>query len=347
VSYGNGSQIHLIYGTDSNYVFPTAVSAASAAFYAAQKDRLVVHLFDFGVGDEQYDELLEIVKKGSPEVNVERHIIDSKEYMSFGAWRGSVATYSRMFVPDILPDVDWAIYVDGDTLWLGDIGELWSLRDETVSILASIDPPMPMGCSNQQFDWYRERGLVVDENKYFCAGLILMNLRKMREDRVSERCRVFLSEHPNPFIVDQTVLNYVLQGEAKLLPPQWGVFSAWHRDVDLTAPALVHYARDLPWVRLKPNALLSDIVMLWYDFCREILGRDELIRCVPWPDRMWRRLVFQILKKNQWVLLFHPYLKAKLRNTHGVSAASLEKIKTDWKRMAELRDLKKSNLFQK
>ena len=112
--------IHLIYGSDDNYWFPTAVSAASAAWGTSRP--LTIHLFDLGVADNHYAEYVHLIKRANTSVVCERHLIDKGMFSGFGEWRGSIATYSRMFVQDILPNLDWAIYVDGDTLWLGDLG---------------------------------------------------------------------------------------------------------------------------------------------------------------------------------------------------------------------------------
>ena len=329
--------IHLIYGSDANYMFPTAVSAASAAFQISQEWGLIVHLFDFGASDAQCAEMADMLRVVNSASRFERHKIDVSEYRMFGAWRGSLATYSRMFVPEILSDVDWAIYVDGDTLWLGDIGELWQLRNASVSILASVDPPTPSGKPSAEFDWFRERKLEIDEKTYFCAGLILMNLVKMRRECMTARCRAFLTKYPIPRIVDQTVLNYVLQGDSQLLPPQWGVFSTWHEGVDLSRPACVHYVNDVPWSRKKINRLLSDVVMLWFHFCWDVLGRDVLRMDVPWLGRLWRRVAFVLLKNNQWVL-FHPYIRARLRNTHGIPVMTMRCVREQWKRL-KVRDV--------
>jgi len=325
-------RIHLVYGSDDNYWFPTAISAASAA-YGCSRD-LVIHLFDAGVSDEHYAEFEGLVRKANARTVCRRHMLDGKMFEGFGAWRGSVATYSRMFVQDILPDIDWAIYVDGDTLWLGDIGELWKLRDPAILIQASVDPPPPQMTSNEgEFSWYKENGLVLkNPDEYFCAGLILLNLKGLREFGVTEKCRTFMSSYRMPRIVDQTVLNYVLQGHSKLLPPEWGVFSAWHGNADLTKSCCIHYVDDVPWRRDKPNRLLSDVVILWFNFCENVLGLDLLSNYVPFWSRVWRRIVFVTLKRNQWILSIHPYLRAHLRNTYGLSRDAMSTINMRWMR---------------
>jgi lipopolysaccharide biosynthesis glycosyltransferase len=323
--------VHLIYGSDNNYIFPTMISAASAAFGVRESYGLVVHLFDLGITDANYADFEERVQKVNPRTLCVRHVLDETLFDGFGAWRGSIATYSRMLVPDLLPDLDWAIYVDGDTLWLGDIGELWDLRDDTVAIQASVDPPTPMGGARPDVAWYREQCLEVDDSTYFCAGLILMNLRLMREIRMTQQCRDFMKRHPQPRVVDQTVLNFVLHGRSQLLPLEWGVFSVWHGTADLTRSACIHYVNDVPWRRDKLNRLLSDVVLLWYGFCEMVLGLDLLPSYLTsrW-SRAWRRAVFVVLKANPWVLCLHPYIRSRFRNTHGLPKDVLRTIRNRW-----------------
>ena len=320
--------IHLIYGSDDNYWFPTAVSAASAAF--GTESELIIHLFDLGVSDAHYDEYVGLIRKANPAVKCERHLIDKKMFEGFGAWRGSIATYSRMFAQDILPDVDWAIYVDGDTLWLGDISKLWLLRDETKLIQASIDPPMPLGEKHPDDDWYVQNGIEMSRDGYLCMGLMMANLKAMRVGRISAKCRAFMSKYPKPKIVDQTVLNCVCRGRMSALPVEWGVFSAWHGTADLTKDACIHYVNDLPWRRDKVNRLMSDVVLLWYQFCERVLGlnlRWEYLSRFGWT---WRRLTFLSLKHIQRLVNLHPYVKSRLRNTHGLTCCEALTVRGRW-----------------
>lgn len=314
-------RIHLVYGSDDNYVFPTLVSAASAAKCLGADRRLTIHLFDAGVSDDHWDEFVQKVQNINSEVACQRHILKEEMFSGFGAWKGSVVTYSRMFIAELLPELDWAIYFDGDTLWTGDIGKLWDLRDCSKTIIASIDPPTPNGSVNPEWEWYEKRGIEMDPNHYFCMGLMLANLKKMREDNVAGRCRDFMQKYPAPRVVDQTALNCVCKGSVVGLPPEWGVFSAWHGNADLTRDGAIHYVSDVPWKRDKINKLLSDVVMLWFDFCKRVLNYDCLPMYVGKFGRWWRRRVFLLFKNNQWLLKVHPFLASRFRNTHGLSVS--------------------------
>lgn len=317
--------IHLVYGTDDNYIFPTMVSAASAIYYATNKANLVIHLFDAGVTDAHYEEYERDLHRIGPEVELVRHRLSAEMFKGFGAWKGSVVTYSRMFICEILPELDWAVYVDGDTLWLGDPVELWKLRDETKLVQASIDPPPAPGFEYAESAWYKDNGLKMDFDHYLCMGLMLANLKKMREEKLGEKCRGFMAEYPCPRVVDQTVLNYLCQGKSAPLPPNWGVFSAWHKGIDLSKPSIVHYCTDVPWKRQKINRLFSDVVLLWFVFCRCVLGRDELAKFSLW-DRIWRRAVFNVCRHLQWLIGLNRFVWSRLRNTHGIPKAQFNAI---------------------
>ena len=320
--------IHLIYGSDDNYWFPTAVSAASAAFGATRP--ICIHLFDLGVRDDHYAEYARIVEKGNPRVKCMRHVIDVAMFNGFGTWRGSLATYSRMFIQDILPDIDWAIYVDGDTLWLGDIAKLWDLRDKTKLIQASVDPPMPLGEKHPDEDWYVENELEVPRDGYLCMGLMMANLQGMRDAGISLKCKEFMSAHSIPKIVDQTVLNYVCKGRTAALPAEWGVFSVWHGNVDLTKDACVHYVNDLPWRRDKLNRLVSDIVLLWYLFNEKVLGMGLRRKYLSWSNWTLRRMIFCLCKMLQPVVRLNRYVHSRLRNTHGLTRREWTAILMRW-----------------
>lgn len=319
------TKIHIIYGTDDNYIFPTFVSAASALHYAQRPQDIVLHLFDAGVTDAHYDAYDNELKRLWPGVTTVRHVLKPEMFAGFGAWKGSVVTYSRMFMAELLPDLDWAIYVDGDTLWLGDPQLLWDLRDETQLVLASIDPPRPLGDINPEWAWYAERGLEIDGTKYLCMGLMLANLKLMRERGIPQAAREFMTKYPCPRIVDQTVLNYVCRDNTRPLPENWGVFSTWHKDVDLSQPSLVHYVSDVPWVRRKPNKLFSDVALLWFEFCRRVLGRDEMAKFPPFT-RFWRRAAYNVCRHIQPVVKLNLFIHSRLRNTHGIPKAEYEKI---------------------
>ena len=86
----------------------------------------------------------------------------------------SNTTYYRMFIPELYPQYDKAIYIDSDTVVLTDIANLYN-EDIGTNLLGAV----PDGAVQaiDVFKEYVEKVIgVVDYNNYFNAGVLLMNL---------------------------------------------------------------------------------------------------------------------------------------------------------------------------
>ena len=326
----SNSDIHLVYSTDANYLEPIFVSAASAIYFHTAPGRLFVHFFLEKVPAETYEAFKAQFKRfeGKRDFELVAHVWDPMEFDRFPKWNNTSLIYVRMVLAERLQDVDWAIACDGDTLWLSDPAELLSLRDESKLFLASIDPP-PSGSDgiNRSLLWFEKYGMHMPQDQYYCAGFLLLNLRLMREEAFCQKCIDFLDKYPDPPLCEQMVICYVGIGKTVALPPKWGVFAGGHWPVDLSQGGVIHYVQTLPTRFDKINRLLSDVVLLWYEFCKRVLGENRLPLHLSWWGRFWRRTVFVILKHNQWIENAHPYLKAHL-HTRGMP-------KQEWNRIME------------
>ena len=235
-------------------------------------------------------------------------VLDERRFARYAKWHGSAIAWSRLFLAELFPDLDWVISCDADVLFRGDVAQLWKLRDDAVSIVASEDHPFPgEPLMRLPFRWYAEKGLCfVDPRLYFCDGLCLCNLKRWRmlglQTKFVELADRF-DDWPSP---DQMILNYVLQADAKKLPLQWGCFSGdANLEVDYNGDCAIHFVSDVPWKRTKPTQLLSDAVVLW----RQAAGL---------PIGGWRRWLYLALGKT-WGFWRHvPWVSAHYRNAGRV-----------------------------
>ena len=282
--------------------------------------------------DGKYREYAEVTaasaRRGSS-LPIEVHYIDwsviNRERLeSLGSWHGSAIAFSRLYLAELFPDLDWIVTCDADVLFRGDIAELWALRDDTVSFIAHKDCPLPPNPYTQEhFDWYRKHGLKIkDWESYFADGMGLVNLKRWREKNYQaefERLAKKYNDWPSP---DMMIINYVLQDDKRLLPVEWDCFSGdENADVDWSKSGAVHFVEDPPWNRYKITHLASDLVEEWWSVANE--NNIEM----PWCgyhgcknklDWMWRRMVFVFLKYNQWILKLHSKLWLHLRSTRGI-----------------------------
>ena len=136
-------------------------------------------------------------------------------------YNGSKLPYLRLFLPELLPECDWVIYSDVDTLWFKDPCELWEERDDSVSVCWVKDFPT----GGMDFArWTAKIGLKVKPSgAYACSGVSLINLKKWRETNFTERAIAFLRQYGCPPYADQDVMNVLFADDAKMLSADWDV----------------------------------------------------------------------------------------------------------------------------
>lgn len=259
-------------------------------------------------------------------------VIDRQRLERLGSWHGSAIAFSRLFLAELFPALDWIITCDADVLFRGDIAELWALRDDAVSFIAHKDCPLPPHPYTQShYDWYKAHKMVIkDWSSYFADGLGLVNLKRWREKGYQaefERLAKTYNDWPSP---DMMILNYVLQNDKKLLPVEWDCFSGdENADVDWSKSGAVHFVEDTPWRRYKITHLASDLVEEWWKIADRIgvAAKTKGFRgCRNWFDWAWRRAAFVFLKHNQWILKMHWKLWLHLRSTRGINAMPSRKV---------------------
>ena len=186
------------------------------------------------VADKAYEKGLEVAKASmigscSDPDRIEFHIFREEPELSermrreFGTYRGSPMTFVRLYLGELLPDVDWLVYSDVDTVWRRDVLELASLFDEskTIQWVKNFD-----WAAEGLVRWCRERSVPTGDfvpERYACAGVCIMNLKRWRERDVLLRCQRFVQEYGCPKYPDQDIQNIVLASEAGLLPSWWDV----------------------------------------------------------------------------------------------------------------------------
>ncbi len=210
--------------------------------------------------------------------------VDKKRMESLGDWHGSAITWSRLFLPEILPnEVDWVISCDADILFRGDIAELWSLRDERYLIMASRDSQPPWRRLHPDVEDWLHKHPEVKADEILCCGLALINLKRWRDEGWQKKVDEFLSRcAPLPF-ADQLPLNIVFNSYKACLPRAWGCFSGdRNRDVDYNGNCAIHYVGDTPWRRNGLTRLMSDAVVLW--------RKEAGMSCGGWRRWLWLAL---------------------------------------------------------
>lgn len=293
--------IDIVYIGDGDYAAAIRVSAESALRHAANKDDIRIHVVtdDPSFPDIGYDVRHWNRAAGEP-------------------WHGTKLVWSRIDFGEIFPDCDWVVSCDGDTLWMADPAELWELRDEGLLLQASRDVKAADGDVFEHYSWWSQNNLSMSIEKSYCCGLMLMNLKRMRQEGFTEKCIQFCRRYPAPPMREQTVMCYVAREASAPLPPEWGIFSFWHTSV--ARPKLVHYVQDLPWNRDKVNRLMSDIVLEWWKECDRLGMTDQFggyRGCKNALDYLLRRIVYVLMRPFAGMIDRISWLRPHFRNARG------------------------------
>lgn len=130
----------------------------------------------------------------------------------------SLTTYYRIFLGRILPEeVKKVLYLDCDIIVNGSVKELWDTDISDVSL----------GCVEDMFcalPGNYERLHYSPEFSYFNAGVLLINLERLRRADFDAAAVDYLGKHVMEFTMyDQDLLNAMLHADKRLLPFRWNV----------------------------------------------------------------------------------------------------------------------------
>ncbi len=237
---------HIVYATDHNFVFICAVSVASLVKQKKDNDRVIVHIL---TDDTLIEEDIGLFKKLENEYkntdiiihNIVDDIIESVDMSN--AYLNKM-TFYRLLIPTVLHDVDKCVYLDADTL----------VFDNLISL-------MKYDIDNQYLAVVKDEGIKrvpynnignFDLDNYFNAGVMLMNLERIRKYNLKE---LFFSliDIEWPFR-DQDILNKTCAGEVLFLDKKFNQFSYSIKPED--KPVVAHFLGDAgmrPWQYLTAN----------------------------------------------------------------------------------------------
>ena len=270
------------FAADENYTMPLRVCVASLLWSMRPSVKNVsIHVLDIGIPDAKWEEtvlfwrsLVSRINGGeSKDVEFVRHEISREKFKGFMLWHGSVATYARLLLPDILPETEWCMYSDCDVLFISSPLELESYCDNgNVCVWGHKNPPAADAVDSA---WFKSRGLEFNSNSYVCGGLLLMNLRRLEEIGFTRKAMEFLCHHKVTASADQCAINHICAGDVRLLPREWGVFN---EEITTERGGAIHYADAVPWrMPVNGTSLLGsnpDISRLWRRFAVEVCGLD-------------------------------------------------------------------------
>jgi lipopolysaccharide biosynthesis glycosyltransferase len=127
--------------------------------------------------------------------------------------------YYRTFIARLFPQYEKAIYVDADTVFTGDVGELFDIDLGEKVIAARVDPKVQ---AVPDFISYVEKAIGVPAKEYVNSGVLLIDLKKMRKMHYITRMTDLIKKYDADLVApDQDYLNVILKGQILHLGKEW------------------------------------------------------------------------------------------------------------------------------
>ena len=293
--------LHIVLSSNERYMPGATVALAGIALNAKPETALHFHVFTEQVKQESFAFLEATIKRLHPKSVVEQHVCNEVLLNGLPLWAGSRMSAVRIFFPRLLPQVTWALYVDCDVLYLASPEEHFAAADD--SVYACVSKEMSSSAPAEELRWAKAHSLALDVENYFNAGVMLLNLKKMRADGVPEMLGNFFERHKDIQYPDQTAMNYCFGYRGKkIIGQHYNYLQIFLDDAALCTRPVIHYVSGIPWLP-KIAVVANGRFKLWHAFADKYVWQkkgESYRRCFA------RRMLF--LKKLEYVLMVTPVL---------------------------------------
>ena len=198
----------------------------------------------------------------------------------------SKSTYFRLFLPNLYPDYDKILYLDSDIVVLDDVAKLYNINIKNSLVGAATEET---AIYTSEIKNYAKRVIGVSDNKhYFNAGVLLMNLKEMREFGFQEKFLYLLEKNIYSVAQDQDYLNRMCKGRVKYINQMWNKSPAPIQNVNINKIKIIHYTlarkpwhndsvlySEYFWKYAKKTEFYDEILEIKKNYTQEQIKEDE------------------------------------------------------------------------
>lgn len=217
--YGKKAEIPIFFACDEGFVKYTMVSMKSIMENADRSRKYHIYILHMEITEATQAKVLAMADEEFAIDFVDvtdkmRSIADKLPIRDYY----SNTTYFRLFIPDMFPQYRKALYIDSDTIVVGNIAELYDHK--LGKLYAGVCPDRVVAQTDILGD-YVEKVLGVKRTRYFNAGVMLMNCSQFRENHLLDEFLEML--HIYLFVVaqDQDYLNLICKNQVLYMEPKW------------------------------------------------------------------------------------------------------------------------------
>ena len=230
--------INICLACDDNYSKYAGVVIASILANANPKDRLNFYILDGGISEDNKQKIQSLKFIKDCEINFitidesmfeEYKVVPTLQHISF-------ATFYRLKLTTLLPDVTKIIYLDCDMVVVASLKELFE-----------IDFENNYACGVRDIG----KKLLRKNPNYVNAGMLFFNLELMRKENIEVKFLDYINSGQRLRYADQDIINGAMLGRIKIIDEAWNVQSSnfTNRSSYTNHPKIIHFiAKRKPWM---------------------------------------------------------------------------------------------------
>lgn len=264
--------IPIFYACDDNFVKYTIVSLHSMICNASKEYDYKIYVLNTNISEKMMDTLYALENDNFTVefINVTPYLESIADKLPIRHYY-TKTTYFRLFIADMFPQYDKAIYIDSDTIVQGDISKLYEIDLGENYVGACNEQAM---AQVDVYGTYCEKVVGVSRENFFNAGMILINNRIWREKNVLDKFIEYLGIYNFIVTQDEDYLNAICKDNVLMLDQHWNteITAGMKYDYDEAEAYILHYIMvNKPWH--YTNCVCGDI---FWKYASETSVYEEL-----------------------------------------------------------------------
>ena len=238
--------ISIFFACDENFVKFTAVTITSLIANASKEFSYDIHILCTKIGEDKKQKVIKLANE-----NFKIYFDDVTNYLKSISYRlpirdyYSKTTYYRLFISEMFPELDKALYLDSDMIVLGDVSELYNHDIGENYVGACNEQAM---VQTDVYGTYVEQCIGLDRNKYFNAGMLLINCAQFRKQKILDQFIRLLHEYSFVVTQDEDYLNFICKDKVFWIENSWNVETYGKIKYSEATAKIIHYLMvGKPW----------------------------------------------------------------------------------------------------
>ena len=238
--------IPIFFAVDDNYIKFLKITLVSLMANASKSRRYDIYILHDGLSNESKNENKKLKNR---HFNIKLRDVGGQIRSLSNKFKVrdyyTLTTYYRLVIPDTFFWLDKALYLDSDIIVNGDISKLYDIDIGSNLVGAVKDQSVQIV---PEFITYVEKALDINHEKYFNAGVLSMNLKKMRNEHFTRQVVLLTKQAVYKVAQDQDVLNVVCKDKVHYFDETWNTMPIGEKKEE--TPSIIHFNLiHKPWKR--------------------------------------------------------------------------------------------------